>query len=271
MVATEPIEKQGQELSTRAYALAVSIKSREQYQEAGEMRNTIKAVIDKAVAHHKPIIDKQTEALKAAKDALKSITEPLEQADRLLKDGRSSWAAEEERKEQELRRKEDEERRRIAAEKAAELRRQLEEQARLERERVAKEEEARRLAAAEEAEAKGATAAEVNKILDTPPFDMPPSFAMSAEEINAIVESEKAILETPAPAVKTAPPVRYIYSAEVVNLMELLKAIVAGTVTIRAVEAHGPTLNKLADAAKEGFNVPGCRLLKRPVDNRRTK
>lgn len=269
MVATAPVEQKSQELAVIAKGLAAAIDTRERYQEAGAMRQTLKAMMDEVIAHHKPTIDAQKAALKRAEEARDKLLLPLKDADRALMDGRSSWAAEEERREQERRRKEDEERRRVAAEKAAELRRQLEEQARLERERIAKEEEARRLAALEEAAAKGATEEQLEKILDAP-VDVPAE-AMSAEEINAIVESEQAILATPEPVVRQAPAVRYVYSADVVSLPELVRGVADGVVSISAIEPSMPTLNRLAAAMKEGFNVPGCRLLKRPVDNRRTK
>lgn len=269
MVAA-PVEQKSQELATIAKTLATTIDSRDRYQEAGEMRRTIKGMMDEVIAHHQPTIDKQKAALKSAEEMRDKFLVPLKEADRLLMDGRSSWAAEEERREQERRRKEDEERRRAAAEAAAKLRTQLEEEARQRRERERQEEEARRLAALEEAAAKGATEEKLQEILEAPGTAVP-SEAMSAEEISAIVEAEQAILSTPEPAVRTAPAVRYVYSAECFNRLELVKAVAAGSQPIAAVEEHLPTLNRLANAMKEGFSVPGCRLLKRPVDNRRTK
>jgi NADH dehydrogenase [ubiquinone] 1 alpha subcomplex assembly factor 7 len=270
MVATVAVEQKSEQLAVIARNLAASINSRERYQEAGKMRETVKAVMDEVIEYNKDTIASAEETLKRARAQRDKMLVPLKEVDRLLMDGRSSWAAEEERREMERRRKEDEERRRAAAEAAAKLRAQLEEEARQRRERERQEEEARRLAALEEAAAKGASEEKLQEILEAPGAAVP-SEAMSASEINAIVESEQAILSTPEPAVRTAPAVRYVYSAEVVALMELLKAIVAGTVPINAVEPNLPTLNRLANAMKEGFNVPGCRLQKRPVDNRRTK
>jgi len=52
------------------------------------------------------------------------------------------------------------------------------------------------------------------------------------------------------------------YSAEVMNLMTLLKAVVAGKVPINAVQANQSVLNSQADNLKDEFEkyYPGCKL-----------
>ena len=85
-------------------------------------------------------------------------------------------------------------------------------------------------------------------------------------------ESAEAVLEEelpPPPVVVravVAPKVagqvgRTVYKAEVVNLMELIKAVAAGTAPIQCIEANMQYLNGKAKLEKEGFNVAGCKLV----------
>jgi hypothetical protein len=51
------------------------------------------------------------------------------------------------------------------------------------------------------------------------------------------------------------------YSAQVVNVMELCKAVVAGKVPVLAIQANQPFLNAQARAMKESMNYPGVRVV----------
>ena len=264
------VDERSNELVTRAKAVAAAIATRDDYQVAGDLRGAIKQMTDEVVNHHKPMVDAATLSLQRAREARDKYLDPLKEADRALMDGRSRWAAEQERIEQERRRLEEERRRAEAAEAARKLREQLEKERQAALERARKEEEARRLAAAEEAERRGASEADVQAALDAP-VDMPTSDAMTTEEINAIVEAEQASLSTAPPAAKEGPAVRFQYSAEVTDLYKLVKAVADGSAALTCLEANMPTLNRLAAAMKDGFQLPGCKLCKKPVDNRRTK
>ena len=55
---------------------------------------------------------------------------------------------------------------------------------------------------------------------------------------------------------------RWEYAAEVIDLLVLLRAVVAGRVPLSAVEPSTKYLNSRARSDKENFDIPGCRLLK---------
>jgi hypothetical protein len=57
---------------------------------------------------------------------------------------------------------------------------------------------------------------------------------------------------------------RWEYKADLVDLMTLFRAVMAGTVPLAAVEASTKYLNARARSDKENFAIPGCRLLKVP-------
>jgi hypothetical protein len=69
----------------------------------------------------------------------------------------------------------------------------------------------------------------------------------------------------PAPAKPKGFSSRPVYGCEVVNLMELVKAVAAGRAPIGLVQANETALRQRASADKEGFDLPGCRLTKRQV------
>lgn len=94
-----------------------------------------------------------------------------------------------------------------------------------------------------------------------------------AEKAEASGNSEKAeaLREIAAstvvatPAVTVAPKVtgissRKTYSAKVVNLMDLVKAVAEGKAPLNALQADQSFLNKMAVAFKENFDYPGCAL-----------
>jgi hypothetical protein len=57
------------------------------------------------------------------------------------------------------------------------------------------------------------------------------------------------------------------WKMEVTDLMELCKAVVAGTQPISFIEANESALNKQADATREHTNVPGCKAVFTPSIN----
>ena len=128
----------------------------------------------------------------------------------------------------------------LSAYQDAEQKRQREEAARIEAEQKAAEEESR-LAEAEELEKAGEHEAAA-QVLDEPIVTAPP----------------------PAPAA-SAPKVKGVsmretWSAEVVDLLKLVKAVAAGTVPLAAVQANGKVLNEQARSLKAELRWPGIKV-----------
>jgi hypothetical protein len=85
-----------------------------------------------------------------------------------------------------------------------------------------------------------------------------------------VVEEVAAILEAPRPAFTLPPAVapvtiagaRDVYTAEVVNARMFYAALGNGSAPVSLADPNQGNLNRRATADKEGFNVPGCRLIK---------
>lgn len=75
---------------------------------------------------------------------------------------------------------------------------------------------------------------------------------LGAEELIDIAEAEKP---------KATTSVRKLYSAEVVNLMDLVRAVALGTVSIEYLQVNQVAVNELARSFKEQFSLPGCKLV----------
>jgi len=120
-----------------------------------------------------------------------------------------------------------------------------EEQRRLEEE-ARKQAEEEQLAAALQAEAEGDT-----------------------ESAQAIIEEAYYVppVIVPKPAVEPSRLTagRSAWSAEVVSLMELIKAVAAGTAPITCIEPNMVTLNQLARGMKSAMRIPGVRAVERKV------
>lgn len=63
-----------------------------------------------------------------------------------------------------------------------------------------------------------------------------------------------------APARVTGQVAKKTYSAQVENLMELVKAVAAGKAPLQALKADESFINAQARSFKEGFSMPGCKL-----------
>jgi hypothetical protein len=96
--------------------------------------------------------------------------------------------------------------------------------------------------------------------------------AAEAEALGATQEDVDAILSEPVPVVAVQAAPRYqraqgvvartIYSARVVNLKALLRAVLDGTVPEQAIMANQTFLNAQARALKEAMQYPGVQLLR---------
>jgi colicin import membrane protein len=125
----------------------------------------------------------------------------------------------------------------IGAWTEAEDRRRREEEARL-REIARKAEEDARVAEAADLEAAGEGEL-AQQVLEMPAFAPSPTL--------------------PKPAAAAGVTTQLRWKAELVDLRALCRAVADGTAPIEAVSANMPTLNRLAVALKQSFNVPGVR------------
>jgi hypothetical protein len=220
------------ELETRALSLTeqaqvLTVRSQPDFERAGKfITEVIKPLIKEASEIFDPIIAKAHEAHKEAITQKKKIVEPLELAERTIKGEISRYCTEQERVAREAR---------LAAER--EQQRLLDEQ--IEREVEAAEEMAKAFGdAPEQVEA----------------------------EVKAIIEQPRVYPPTPMPAVRLMPVKGVstvdVYSAEVVNIRELCRAVADGRAGANLVLPNQPALNGLARSLKEGLSVPGVRCIK---------
>ena len=91
----------------------------------------------------------------------------------------------------------------------------------------------------------------------------------AAEQVTAVLEAPR-VLELPA----VAPPpkiegvsYRDVYTAEVVSAKEFYGAIASGRISHALATPNQSALNRMATAMKEGFNLPGCRVIKTKTAN----
>jgi hypothetical protein len=112
-----------------------------------------------------------------------------------------------------------------------------------------------------EQEARDAEAARIEREIEAVEAG-PGSTEEVAEEVKAIIEAPRALTLPPAPPPAMIPGARDVYTAEVTNTRQLCAAIGAGEAPVSLIDPNQGNLNRRAAADKEGFNVPGCRLLK---------
>ncbi len=212
----------GQQLEKKALSLfdqanALKIHDQRTYDGAVEFLRGVKALRKEAEEHHRPVIDAAYKAHKAAVEALKRIDAPLEAAERTVKGSIAAFDAEQER----LRRAEQE---RLMREMEAARERELE-------------------AAIEHAEASGATANEVEAIIDQSAY-------------------------APAPAVVSAPryqaasgvSTRAKWAATVVDLPAFIRACAGNPAWIFLLQPNGPAINALVRAQGGALKIPGLRV-----------
>lgn len=123
----------------------------------------------------------------------------------------------------------------------------LAEQRRLE-EIVRKEEENRRLQEAIEAE-KAGDHAEAEAIINEP------------VQVNTVVLPKTAFV----PKISGGPSFREVWSAEVIDIKLLCRAVADGKASPECVMGNMPVLNKMAMALKQTMNIPGVKAISRRV------
>lgn len=174
----------------------------------------LKDLLKKANEVFDPAIAAANASHKAAIAAKKKVTDPITEAERAIKPKIGMYETEQRRKaEEERRRAEEEERKRREAELEASL---------------------------EEAEADGASADEVQAIIDQP-IPMP--------------------RVKPAPTFQSAKGVatRCVYKAEVYDARALYRAVAEGAVSPNLVAPNMTALNQMARAMRDTMNIPGVR------------
>jgi chemotaxis protein histidine kinase CheA len=243
------------------------------------MRNAAKALEEKRVELKAPSL----EACRRIDEFFKGPIERLTDAGRALKARIQLFLDEKEK----IRKAEEARLAEIAAKERARLEaeaRRKEEAAAAERAKAQQEAESKRLAAEEaerrraEAEAQGnakaaeKAAAEAAKLTEGARTALEKGETKAASLEGAAQDVRTVAAAVPEPASMMPAPAkpkgfssRPVYGCEVVNLMELVKAVAAGRAPIGLVQANETALRQRASADKEGFDLPGCRLTKRQV------
>jgi len=204
--------------------------------------------LEKAVhGAHDPVCDHWHKLWKGACANRQVDLDKVVEAKKLAKDKYDTWELEQERIRQEEERRKQEE--------ALRKQRETEE---AERQRLAKLEEEERLRLAANAEELGATAEQVNDILEGP---------ISIPEVEAYVPPEPPPLPTVAPTFKKAAGVsaRWAYSVRVTDLIALIKAAAVSPHLAGFLQPNESALNAIARSQKDAFSLPGCTLEKRRV------
>jgi hypothetical protein len=90
---------------------------------------------------------------------------------------------------------------------------------------------------------------------------------VSEADVDAVLEAPIEAPYVPPAEVKLGGGVseRWQYSAQVVDLMTLLKAVVSGAASLSCIEANMQYLNARARSDKRNFAIAGCRLVEKPA------
>jgi hypothetical protein len=217
----------------------------ESFGRAGEMLRTVKAYLRRVAEVFDPIVETAYRAHRTAVEQRKGVEQYALTAERVLKDRMATYEQAEARKRREAEEAARREQERLEAEERARV---AAEQRRLEEEA-----EEQRLAEALAAEQAGDTAraqALIEAPVDVPTVTPRPVFV--------------APPPAPAPAVAGV-SFRDQWSAEVVSLIDLVRAVAAGRAPITYVKADEVALNQMARALKGAMNVPGVRVTSRRV------
>lgn len=215
------------------------IDSHEMFALASEDLKRIKGLQKEVEEKRTGITGPLNQAVKAVNDLFRAPKEYLDKAETTLKRSMVTWTTEQERL-------------------AAEARRKAEEEARAERERLARQ-EAEAQEAARRAESEAQAAAEAGDQAAAAKAMQEAQEAQQQAEVAAMTAS----VMTVSPAVEAPAKVagisgRVTYSAEVTDLVELVKAVAAGQAPIECLQAETKFLGAQARAFKKaGQLYPG--------------
>ncbi len=234
--------------------MALVVRDQASYDFATECYKMALAVEKAAHAAHDPVCNHWDKLHDKACEERKKDLDKVLAAKKLSKSKADTWALAQENIRLEKERKDQEEARRKHQEE--------ERKARAEAERIRAEsariEEEARLALAAEAEQSGATAAQVNEILDTPVYVAPEP---------APYVPPAYVPPTVAPTFQKAAGIssRTIYKGKVVNFHTLFVAAQSNPYLETYLQANEAEINALAGRTKEAFQLPGCILDKKRV------
>lgn len=198
-------------------AKSIAVTDQESCERAANVLLDVAAMRKEIQEHHAPLKKKAHEAHKAICDAEAKLLEPVAEAEKILKGAISKYQLEEQRK-------------------AEEARRIAEEQAQREADEA-------REAEIEAAEAAGASAEEIQSIVEQPVIPTVP------------------VVVTPAPQVPKGLASMTQYKGVVTSLPLLLKAAVEGKVPMSLVQANETALNQFVRATKGTVVIPGVRVV----------
>jgi len=225
-MASQVIDIKGVEtkaLSWPQQATALVVADQGGYDKATEALLTIKSLAKEISDHHRPVIQAAFAAHREAVKAEKRLLEPLETAERMIKVKLGTFLEEQEKL-------------RLAEEK------RLEEEA---RKRAEEEAIAAAVQAETELKESGATPEQINEatleILDQAPANVPAVVApRTFQAAKGVSASER-------------------WSAQVVSLKELARAVADGKQPEALLLPNMPALNGLARSLKGAMSVPGVR------------
>lgn len=218
---------------------------------AGEMLKTVALYVKKVGEVMDPIVEANHRAHKVAVAQREALLRPATTAKKLLGERMATWEQEQAQLRREAEAAAQRERERLESEARA--------QAETEQRRLAKEEEDRRLEEAAALEAQGDRVGAA-KLIEQP---------------------VAAPIVTPAPVYQPRPPVaappkvegvgfRDVWTAEVIDLLALVRAVAAGQAPITLLQVNTTALNGMARSLKGAMNVPGVRTVSSRATSVRT-
>lgn len=233
------LERQAQTFTTEVTALAVV--DNPSFERAGEMAKAIAGYIKRVGEVMNPIVTAAHNAHKVAVQQRDALLKPAEGAKRILGERMAAY----EREQARLRREAEE----AARREQERLEREAQAAAAAEQKRLQAEAETRRLEEAAALEARGDGAAAERLLAE--PVAVP------------VVTAAPVFVPTPRPFAP-APRVdgvgfRQAWSAEVTDLLALVRAVAAGQQPITLLQPNMPVLNQMARALKGALNVPGVK------------
>lgn len=238
------LNQQGGELARAVAALAVVDDPT--FTQAGEWLRTIKGYLGRVAEVFDPIVDAAHRAHKVAVEQRKGLLTHALDAERTLKARMALYEQEQERKRREAEAAAARERARLEAEErarvAAEQRRL---QAEAEEQRLVEAVKAEQAGDKDAAERLVAAPVEVAPVVPKPVF-VPPVVAVQAPRVEGVSFRDE-------------------WSAEVVDLSALVKAVAGGTVPLTVIKADQVALNGLARSLREAMSIPGVKAVSRRV------
>ena len=209
-------------------ARSLVVKDQRSYDHAGELLKGIKDLRAKIDETFDPIIKKNREALNTSREQKAKAADPLDAAEKILKDNRVAWFQEQER---------------LRLERQQQADREAEERAAKQRERE--------LA---DAKRQGASRAEMKALATQPVMVVPVTVEPTVEKVAGI-----SLRDNWGAEVNTS-------MTENAALLSLASAVVHGKVPICALLPNMTYLNQQARSLKTLFDVPGFRAVNHPTE-----